>query len=234
SMSAWYCTCKDFSRATISQPTHSAARQLAQVPRPAAQPRSTGRGSSSSLSSSSELSIASFKVRRFAQRFSAAGNPVRNPCDEQIGTHSRLAVASTSLAAVVQQRITCLAPDALGRCAQQRSKSLADVPHTEDLRSGNVDCELRDAAVGEGTDRHGVGVPLPDDVDVSHVQVDRLAGVHLATQVYEHAVTEFAGIVEPQNRGGCLLPAAEVSENPLPPQGAHRVLADRSGGVGLL
>ena len=89
------------------------------------------------------------------------------------------------------------------------------------------------AACSKRSQRDRVGVGLPDHVEISHGQVDRLSREHLPRQVHQHAIAHFDGIIQANHGHGNVHGAAEMIEDTLAAQAAHRVLADRNGRVGL-
>ena len=85
---------------------------------------------------------------------------------------------------------------------------------------GAVQCAQR-------AQRLSVGVALPDDVDVAHRQVDRLAGSTLLRHVEQHAVAHVDRVVQADEPAGRAVRAREVLEHALAADAGVGVLAGR-------
>src|SRR5262245_1060808 len=73
-----------------------------------------------------------------------------------------------------------------------------------------------------------IGVPLPDEVHLTHAQIDGLPSQDPSCQVYQHTIAQIVGIVEPEDGDPGAVAIRGVFEEPLPCDTAHRVLADWS------
>ena len=91
------------------------------------------------------------------------------------------------------------------------------------LRAGDVDRRGRRRGVRQAAQRDRVGVALPDDVDMAHGEVDRLAVAHLAADVVQHAVAHVDGVVQAEQAAGRAVLGREILE--------HALAADAGLGV---
>ena len=102
---------------------------------------------------------------------------------------------------------------------------MGDFADAEDGGAGEVDDPGGALGFGEAEEGEGVGIALPDGVEVAHGDVHWLAIPDLACDVHHDAVAEVAGVVEADegDRGAAGL--AEVFEDALAAEAAHGVLA---------
>ena len=110
---------------------------------------------------------------------------------------------------------------------------LAGLAHVQHLRPRKVKRQRRRGDVVEAAQGHGVRVALPEGVEPAHAEIHRRAREHLPGEVHEHAVAQVACVVQPDQRHPRAQRPAEMLKYPLAAQAAHRVFADRRGGVGF-
>ena len=54
----------------------------------------------------------------------------------------------------------------------------------------------------EAPQGHGVRIALPEGIEPAHAQVNRSAEEHLPGKVHEHAITQIASVIQPDQRNG--------------------------------
>ena len=149
--------------------------------------------------SGSELAIAHLEMRRFSQGFPAAPDPVGDPADHLVGADSRRSrTAGGSAGRCSRSRPSGFLPvNCTGRsssrpnCSATRRTLSSSGPATL-TTSGGL------ATTAERRQGRRVGVGLPDRVEVTHRQIDRLARPDALGQIDQHAVAHLVGVVEPQ------------------------------------
>src|SRR2546429_698769 len=92
--------------------------------------------------------------------------------------------------------VAVLVPPAASATGTAPAEFARQVAYGDDFGSAHVQGGYRRRAMAEQPERLLVGLALPDDVDVSHADVDRLAGEHLCRDVVQHPVAHVDGIFQ--------------------------------------
>src|SRR5262245_43622576 len=80
---------------------------------------------------------------------------------------------------------------------------------------------------------YSVGIPLPDDVEPAHAQVNRFASLDLEREVHQNTISQIAGIIQANHRHANFQYAAEIFEYAFAVKTAHGIFADRIWRVGF-
>ena len=108
-----------------------------------------------------------------------------------------------------------LAARELRRAIEAAAELLGEPAHGDGLGSRDVDRRGRPRGAGEAAQRHGVGVALPDDVDMAHGEVDGLPVAHLGGDVVQDAVAHVDCVVEADDAAGGAEAGGEMLEHAL-------------------
>src|SRR5262245_31472051 len=122
----------------------------------------------------SELSVTDLEVRRLVETGPTAADPIRNPCNHLRRADARIAKELVAALAVGKKGIIGLGSLEARLSAEMHGELLRHAPNTQQLGTGKVDDERRTGHMREGTQTHRIGVALPQRVEMTHCQVDRL------------------------------------------------------------
>lgn len=79
----------------------------------------------------------------------------------------------------------------------------------------------------EGADGIFIRVALPDDIHISHRQVDRTSFLHLPRHLKQHTVTKVDGIIQAKKEHLRLILMGKICEHTFPPQARLGILPNR-------
>ena len=142
--------------------------------------------------------------------------------------------SATMRAALLSQPVGASLPRELRRPAEAAAELLGQPAHLDRLGARDVDGRGRRGGVRQAAQRHGVGIALPDHVDVAHGEIDGLAVAHLGGDVVQHAIAHVDGVVEPHEAAGRAEPRGEMLEHALAADAGVGVVAGRRDGRRLL
>ena len=109
--------------------------------------------------------------------------------------------------------------------AEEFAEGMGDFADAEGGGAGEVDDPGGAVGFGEAEEGEGVGIALPDGVEIAHGDVHGLAVPDLACDVHHDTVAEVAGVVETDEGDGGAVGLAEVFEDALAAEAAHGVFA---------
>ncbi len=122
-----------------------------------------------------KTSLRAPEVRRLVQRRHLPNDPVRHPVQHRLQRTEGSRNARTPAAALFSSAVSASAPVILGSTRTGR-ELLDQPPHRDRLRPGHVQHRWWRARQPQRPQRDGVGVTLPDHVDVAHRDVDASPG----------------------------------------------------------
>jgi len=112
-------------------------------------------------------------------------------------------------------------------------KFLGHFADAQEFRAGDVDYERRCGGERERLQAHGVGVTLPDGIEIAHGKRDWLAREDALCDIDEDAVAKFGGVIETNEGNGNRESAAEMFEDALAAEAAHCVFTDGIERIGF-
>src|SRR6266404_981914 len=161
------------------------------------------------------------------ERLASAHRPVRNPIEHLREWNAWRAEEVARLLRITQERIRSFHPFELNGLPKTIGEFLRDFAHAQEFLTGDVDDERRRRSVGERLQAHGVGVALPNSVEIAHGKRDRFPGEDALRDIHEDAVTKFRGVVEANDGNRNVQSATEVLEDSLAAETTHSIFADR-------
>src|SRR3954447_25199434 len=153
-------------------------------------------------SATSVLAVTRLEVRRLAEIGHAAGNPVGLPVEHGGERHARRTEKALGGSRVDQPGGRRLFASDGRLLAEALAEFLREGPHADYLGAAHVDWRGRRRAMREEAQRLLVRLALPEDVDVAHADVDRLAREHLGGDVVQHAVAHVDRVFEAHQPAG--------------------------------
>jgi len=96
-----------------------------------------------------------------------AAQPVGDPQEQLPDRDARIAEQAMAQLPVAQQGVGRFGPGAESRAAEQLPQFLRQSPHAQQLRPGEVHHQRRRGNVAKGAQRGGVGIGLPDGIEVA-------------------------------------------------------------------
>src|SRR5688572_24072488 len=180
-------------------------------------------GRSASPSGCSILSIPRFEVGRLAEARLAARDPVGHPIDHRLERHARLAEQHPRRARVDQPRALRLFAEEGGATRKASAEFLGKAAHAH-FRAAEVDRRGGRGAVREKPQRLLVGITLPDDVCVAHVEGHGLALEYLERHVIKHAVAHVDRIRKTYQAARRAVAARAMAEHLLAPHTGSGVI----------
>src|SRR2546425_8961697 len=151
---------------------------------------------------------------------------MRHPLLEYGERNLWLAEPCATAARIAEERQRPFAVHKARRPAERRAEPLRDLTNRDAVGTSDVENRRRRRAEFEAAERIAVGVPLPDGVEPSHRQIDRLAGEHAPCDVHEGAVTEVHSIVQTEDDRRHALLARDEFHDPFASEARLRILAD--------
>ena len=176
-----------------------------------------------------ELPVPYRPLRGFAEHRQPVADPGGLPLDELAGSHLGAAEELQAACRVAEQRCRLRGAGEAGLAPEQLRKPVCHLPDLQELRTGHIEREHLGAGMSEAAEHHLVRVALPDHVDVSGGERDRLPGGDAGCDVGEHPVAQVDGVVETDHaERGAPGPGREL-EHPLPSETGLRIFPDGSG-----
>src|SRR5689334_14559347 len=108
------------------------------------------------------------------QGFAAANGPVCNPVEHFGKRDAWRAEMLTRLLRIAEKRVRCFDAFELDGLLEAGGKFPGHFADAQEFRAGDVDYERRCGCERERLQAHGVGVTLPDGVEIAHRERDRL------------------------------------------------------------
>src|SRR3954471_3838176 len=161
----------------------------------------------------SEVAIARIVVSVLAEARQPAGGAVRGPIDQGQQRHARITEQSRRLGGVDQPALGGFDAGENRWLAQALPERFSKPAHAHGLRAADIERARRHGAMTQRAQHNGIGIALPDDVDMARGEVDRLACEDARGDVVQHAVAHVDRIVEADDaprRSPC---AREISEH---------------------
>src|SRR5204863_5620687 len=185
-----------------------------------------------------KASGAIFEMRWLCECFAAANGPIRDPVEHFFERDARRTEMLTRLLRIAEKRVRRFGAFELDGLLEASGKFLGHFADAQEFRAGDVDYERRRGGERERLQAHGVGVALPDGVEIAHGKRNWLAGEDALGDIDEDAVTKFGGVIETDDGNGERESAAKMFEHALAAEAAHGVFTDRIerigfGGAGL-
>src|SRR5262249_51883635 len=131
------------------------------------------RPSASAARSASEAAIGGLEVGRLAEAAAAARDPVGDPAEERLEADLGRTEERHAPGRVAEEGRAGLAGEA-DVASEQAAEALGGDADRDDFRARRDERHGRVRSEGERAERVGVGVALPDGVDVRRPQVDGL------------------------------------------------------------
>src|SRR5262249_59203448 len=137
---------------------------------------SDGVSDSLTVSRGSEVAMAGIVVGVLAEARQAACDPVRGPIAELAERHARIAEQARRLGGIDEPSLGGFDAGEDRRFTQALPKGLRQGADADRLRPADVERARGHGAMAERAQHHGVGVALPDHVDVAGGEIDRRPG----------------------------------------------------------
>ncbi len=153
--------------------------------------------------------------------------------DHLFERHAGVAEQRVALGGVVEQRGGGFDAGEDRGAVEQFAEAHRQHADRDGFGAGEVEFGAGAGGEVEGAEGDGVGVALPEEVDVAHGDFDRFAGVDFLGDFEQDAVAQIAGVVEPDHHDRGFLGARKMFKNAFAAEAAHGVFADRVGNVGL-
>ena len=128
-------------------------------------------------------------MRRLTKARLTALDPIGGPVDHRIQRDARISKKLLRRRRVDEPGSIRFVTNDLRRLAQPFTK-LAGEPTYADLRSAHVDWAGGRCAVRQQSQRLFIRIALPDDVSVSHRDIDRLISINVGRNVMQHTVPQ--------------------------------------------
>src|SRR6478609_3152966 len=164
---------------------------------------------------SSKVAIARIVMSVLAEAWQAAADPVRGPIDQGQQRYAWITEQPRRLGGVDQPAFGGFDAGENRRLAEAMPERFCQPAHAHRLRAADIERARRHGAMAQRTQHHGIGIALPDHVDVARSEVDRLACEHACGDVVQHAVAHVDRIVEADDAPRRSARAREVLEHAL-------------------
>src|SRR3954451_13564794 len=164
---------------------------------------------------SSEVAIARTVVSVLAEAWQPAADPVRGPIDEGHQRYAWITEQPRRLGGVDEPAFGGFDASENRRLAQALPERFCQPAHAHGLRAADIERARRHGAMTQRAQHYGIGIALPDDVDVARSEVDRLACEHARGDVVQHAVAHVDRVIESDDAPRRSARAREISEHAL-------------------
>src|SRR5262245_7883038 len=148
------------------------------------------------VSRGSEVAMARIVMGVLAEARHAACDPVRGPIDELAERHARVTEEPRRLGGIDEPGVGRFDAGEDRRFAQALPEGLRQGADAHRLRPADVERARGHGAMAERAQHHGIGIALPDHVDVAGGEIDRRSGEHARGHVVQHAVAHVDRVVE--------------------------------------
>src|SRR3954452_2813662 len=152
--------------------------------------------------SRSVLAVTRLEVRGLAKVGHATRDPIGLPIEHRGERHARRAKQALRRRRVDQPGARRLFAGDGDLLAEALAEFLREGTHADHLGAAHVDRRCRRRAMREEAQRLLVRLALPEDVDVAHGDVDRLAGEYFGGNVVQHAVAHVDRLFEAHHPAG--------------------------------
>src|SRR4051794_28009933 len=115
-----------------------------------------------------KLAVTDLEMRWLVQGAAAALQPGSDPADHLRRGDARITKQALAELGVAEEGVIRLNAGDHGRFTEELAKRLGDAANAEDFGTGKVQHPRRAGQVGKSGQAHGVGVPLPQGVEMAH------------------------------------------------------------------
>src|SRR5882672_5341625 len=133
-------------------------------------------------------------MRWLCECFAAANGPVRDVVEHFFERDARRTEMLTRLVGIAEKRVRGFDAFELDGLLKAGGKFLGHFANTQKFRAGDVDYERWRGGERERLQAHGVGVALPDGVEITHGERNWLAREDALRDIDEDAVAKFSGV----------------------------------------
>src|SRR5262245_3268852 len=147
-------------------------------------------------SAGSILAIAHLVARRLAVARHAARQPIGGPIEHALDRYPRRSKFAQHAGGVIDPSGRRFLADEARRAPEPPRKILGQLAHLQRLGPGDVERAGWPGRARQGAQAHGVGIALPDHIDMTHAEIDRHTIAHLGCGVVAHARAHVHDLVE--------------------------------------